>query len=324
MTTPFPTYLSFLGIAKETVVGTAVAATNFIPVTSLKPVDNQQYLVDKGIRGSYGEEFGEILGNYHTTYDYDGDVFPDVIGFPLAGLLGDVVTTGASAPFTHVMSLLNSGAGQPPTYTITDYDTLQTRQFPGFAYSDLSMKFNADGLLTAQAKGTAFPALNGIAKPTTSFTALQPVAGWTGVTQIGGATVDTVMEGDISIKRKLTIIDTVDNNPAPRNIFVGPLMVDGKMTIVAKDISALTAYLTNTQPSLDLNYTSGAGAALTQLKLHVSKAAYTVATQERGKDFMTHVVTFKAVLNSTDAGASGGLSPIKATLQNALPTGTYK
>lgn len=324
MTTPFPTYLSFLGIAKETTLGTAAAATSFIPVHSLKPVDNQKYLTDKGWRGVYADEFGEIAGTYHTTFDFDGDVFPDTIGFPLAGLLGDVAVTGTAAPYTTTMGLLNSGSGQPPTYTLTDYDSIDARQFPGFTFEDIALKFNADGLLTYSAKGIALPAINNLAKPTSSFSALPPIAGWTGVVSIGGTVVNTLLDGEVSIKRKLTVIDAVDNSNGPRNIFAGPVNVDGKMTIVTTDNSALNAYLTNSQPSLDVNYQQGTGTSAVQIKLHMSKCAYTAATLERGKDYLTTQVTFKAIANTTDVGASGGLSPIKATLQNAIATGTYK
>lgn len=324
MTSPFPTYLSFLGIAKEATAGTPVSATSFIPVHSLKPVDNQKYLTDKGWRGSYTDEYGEIPGTYHTTYDFDGDVFPDTIGFPLAGLLGDVTVTGASAPYSTGFALLNSGSGQPPTYTLSDFDSLDTRQFPGFTFEDIALKFNADGLLTYSAKGIALPAINGVVKPTSSFSALPPVAGWTGVISIGGSVVNTLLDGEISLKRKLTVIDAVDNSNGPRNIFAGPLSVDGKMTIVTMDSSALTAYLTNSQPSLDVNYQAGAGAAAVGLQLHMSKCAYTAATLERGKDYLTTQVTFKAIANTLDAGTSGGLSPIKATVKNAIAAGTYK
>lgn len=324
MTSPNPTFLSFIGLAKETTIGTPVAATSFIPVHTLKPMDNQKYLEDKGWRGSQTDVYNEVIGQYHTTYDYDGDVFPDTIGFPIAGLLGDVVVTGASAPFTTVCSLLNSGSGQPPTYTLSDFDSLATRQFPGFTYEDVAFKFNADNLLTYTTKGIALPAVNGVSKPTASFSALPPLAGWTGVCSIGGSVVNTVLEGDITIKRKLDIIDTVDNTLGPRNIWGGPLSVEGKLTLLTVDQSARTAFLTNTQPALDILYSGGAGAGAFSLQFHMSKTAYTAETLERGKDYLTSSVTFKALANATDAGASGGLSPIKVTLQNAIATGTYK
>jgi hypothetical protein len=44
---------------------------------------------------------------------------------------------------------------------------------------------------------------------------------------------------------------------------------------------------------------------------------------ERGEDFVQVSVDFNAQSNTTDAGASGGFSPISWTLKNAKPSGTY-
>jgi hypothetical protein len=320
MSDTFPTFLSFLGIAKEATPGTAVAATNFIPVTSLKPVDDQKYIEDKGIRGSFVDVYGEIPGKYNTAYDYDGDMFADTVGFPLAGLLGDVAVTGTAAPFQTEIALKNSGTGQPPTYTLSDYDAIDTRQFPGYVFSDLDFKFSADNLATISVKGLGLPALNNATKPVSSYSALPPIAGWTGAISIGGAVNDSVMECDVTIKRALTVINTVDNQKGPRNIFGGAVSVDGKLTIVAEDDSALLAYLNNTQPSLTVDYSAGPD---TQVMLEMDKCAYTATTIDRGKDFVQMMVTFTALANSANAGPSGGLSPIKATLKNPVAAGTY-
>jgi hypothetical protein len=51
---------------------------------------------------------------------------------------------------------------------------------------------------------------------------------------------------------------------------------------------------------------------------------YESADISRGKDYVELPISFKAVANSTDVGASGGYSPIKVTLQNAITSGTYK
>ncbi len=109
----------------------------------------------------------------------------------------------------------------------------------------------------------------------------------------------------------------------PAAIFLGPLTVKGKFQAFIDDDTELTRYLTNTQPSLDFNWTTGSGAALVQLKLHMTSAAYTNAKITRGKDYVAIDAEFEAVANLTDAGASGGYSPIKATLQNAVAAGTY-
>jgi hypothetical protein len=58
---------SYLGIAKEATKGTAVAATDFIPVAqdSVKPVDIIDPLYDQGLRGSNVHEL-QLYSGPHT------------------------------------------------------------------------------------------------------------------------------------------------------------------------------------------------------------------------------------------------------------------
>ncbi|MFJ2399858.1 phage tail tube protein [Streptomyces xanthochromogenes] len=320
---PQPTFRSFLGIAKETTFGTPVAATSFIPVKSMKPKDMQQLLDDQGMRGSMVDSYGKISGVLTSEYDFDGDVFPDTIGFPLAGVLGDVTTTGASAPYTHAMAVLNTGTGQPPSYTLSDYYTITTRQYAGAKISEVGLKFSGDGLLTYSAKATALGSASTSA-PTPSFTAIPPLAGWVGAVTIAGSASTILIDGECTIKRPVDPIHTVDGTAAPYALWSGPVSVSGKLTLVMEDDVQLLNYLNNSQPSLDINYSQGASAALVQVKLHMTKCAFTNAEIDRGKDYIALSVDYEAVANTTDAGGSAGYSPIKVTLQNALATGTYK
>jgi hypothetical protein len=85
----------------------------------------------------------------------------------------------------------------------------------------------------------------------------------------------------------------------------------------------LTRYLTNTQPAIVLDWAYGAGAAAVQIQATISDGAYTAAAIERSDDYVTITIDLNAIGNSTDAGASGGFSPIKWVLKNAKASGTY-
>jgi hypothetical protein len=319
---PHSSNLSFLGIAKESTLGTPVAATAYIPVDKPTPKDALTLLDDKGLRGSMVEVYNQIAGPKHSTFDFGGDVFPDTIGWMLAGVLGDLTTTGASAPYTHAMAVLNTSDGQPKSYTLTDYYATGTRQYAGAKFSELGFKFNGDSMLTYSAKATAF-ASNTTTVPTPSFTSIPPIAAWTGAVQINGTPVTTVLDGEVTIKRPVTVIQPVAGSQNPGNLWSGPVSVDGKMTLVMEDDTQLTNYLNVTQPSLDINFAAGTGASAIQVKLHMSNVTYSAADIGRGKDYVEIAVSFAARANSTDVGTSGGYSPIKATIQNAITSGTY-
>jgi hypothetical protein len=319
---------SYLGIAKEVTKGTAVAPTDFIPVAkdSLKPADIIDPLYDTGLRGSNIVNYNYIPGRTRSTLDFGGAVFADTVGYGIAGLLGSVATVGASAPFTHTISLKNSAASgaddQPISYTLTDFYAVDVRSYPGCQFSDFSLKFNADGMLEYDTKTTGFLSSD-VADPTPSFSTVLPTPVWRGTVSIGGSAVSTAMTGNIDMMRNVTPVYGISNVQNPFSVFLGPLEVSGKITFIMETDAELTRYLTNTQPAIVLNWSYGAGAAAVQIQATITKGAYTAAVIERGEDFVQVTVDINAQGNATDAGSTGGFSAIKWVLQNAKPSGTY-
>jgi hypothetical protein len=319
---------SYLGIAKEATRGTAVAPTDFIPVMkdSLKPVDIVDPLYDTGLRGSNVLNYNYIPGRTRSTVDFGGAVFADTVGYAIAGVLGSVATTGASAPYTHTISLFNSLTSdvdvQPISYTLTDFYAVDVRSYPGCQFSDFSLKFNADGMLEYDAKSTGFQS-ELVSDPTPTFSTVLPTPVWRGTVSIGGSAVSTAMTGNIDMKRPATPIYGISNTQDPYQVFLGPLEVTGKITFVMENDSQLLNFLNNSQPALVFNWAYGAGATAVQIQATLTKGAYTTGVIERGEDFVQVSVEFNAQSNTTDDGASGGFAPIKWVLQNAKPSGTY-
>ena len=319
---------SYVGIAKEATKGTAVAATDFIPVAkdSLKPVNIYDPLFDQGLRGSNTMNYNYIQGRSRSTFDFGGAVFADTIGYSLAGIMGAVATTGASAPYTHTISLLNSltsGAdAQPISYTLTDFYAVGVRQYPGCQFSDFSLKFNADGMLEYDAKSTGWVSST-TTDPTPTFSTVLPTPVWRGTVSIGGSAVSYSMEGNIDMKRAVTPIYGISNTQNPYQVFLGALEVTGSIKFVMTSDTELTRFLSNSQPAIVLNWAYGAGASAVQIQATITKGAYTAAVYDRGDDFVSVSIELNGQGNATDAGASGGLAPIKWVLQNAKASGTY-
>jgi hypothetical protein len=319
---------SYIGIAKEVTKGTVVAPTDFIPVAkdSLKPVDIVDPLYDTGLRGSNVVNYAYIQGRTRSTFDFGGAVFADTIGYGLAGLLGSVATTGASAPFTHTISLKNSLTSdvdvQPISYTLTDFYAVDVRSYPGCQFSDFSLKFNADGMLEYDTKTTGW-ASSTVADPTPTFSTVLPTPVWRGTVSIGGSSVATAMEGSIEMTRGVTPIYGISNTQNPYQVFLGALEVTGNVKFVMENDSQLINFLNNTQPAIVLNWSYGTGATLVQIQATITKGAYTAAVIERGDDFVSVAIELNGQANTTDAGSTGGYSPIKWVLQNAKASGTY-
>lgn len=319
---------SYLGIAKETTRGTAVTTpTDYIPViaSKLKPVDLIDPLYDEGLRGSMVKNYAYIPGRTRSTFDFGGMAFADTIGYAIAGVLGAVTTTGASAPYTHAITLENSATAaadaQPTSFTLVDFYAAAVRAYAGLMVHDFSLKFSAEGLLEWDAKSTGWASAT-TTTPTPTFSTITPTPVWQATVTIGGSTVSTAVSGNIDMKRSVTPVYGISNTQNPYQVFLGALEVTGKITFVMEADTELTRFLTNTQPSITINWAQGTGATATQIQAVMTKGAYVAAVIERSKDYVEVTIDLNAQGNTTDA--SIGYSPIKWTLQNAKPTGTYQ
>lgn len=399
---PQPTYASFLGVGLEPpgAYGVAVAPTAFIPVKSMTPMDKLVLLTDEGWRGAPVKTYSHTPGPLYAEYEFAGDVYADVIGYPLAGVLGDVtytgtytgsgtgslsvgsivgatsiqnsvtvasgtriqigtgataetvVTTGPAtgsgpftvpvpalqyihaissvvqpvqAPYSAAMALLCSGNFQPPSYTITDWNSNITGyQLPGARFSEVGFKFAGNGKLEYTAKATAMPTVVNASKPVFSNPPTAVMPGWECIVKIGGSSVGYTVDADITVKRTLEVIDTADGSQAPYAIWAGEAEASGKLVIVMEDDSKRAAFVAGTSTAIEANFVQGTGLTTQGVLLHSTNAYLTDAKVVRGKAYAELEVTFDADANTADVGASGGYSPIKATVTNQLLAGTYK
>ena len=320
---------SYLGIAKETTKGTAVTATNYIPVAvgKFKATDIIDPLFDEGLRGSLVKDYNYIQGRTRSTVEWGGTVFADTFPWAVSGLLGSVATTGASAPYTHTVSLKNSTAvaadAQPTAFTVTDFYAANIRQYAGCQVHEVGLTFNADGMLEYDAKSTGWLSATTTA-PTPSFTTVLPTPVWQATVTIGGSAVAYATEGSLTMTRPATPIYGISNTQNPYAIFVGALETKGKIKFVMENDTELTRFLSNTQPSIVINWAQGSGSTATQIQATLTKGAYHAAIIDRGKDFVEVDIDLTGIANTTDAGSSGGYAPVKWVFQNAIASGTYQ
>lgn len=317
----FATSRTTIGIAKEATKMTGVAPTAFIPVKKFDPDPKIAKLQDQGWRGSMGDNYGMQNGVQSAEISLSGDCFADTVGYLLSGVLGDVVTTGAAAPYSHKIALLNSGDGQPKSFSLTDTQAgLQARQYAGCQFTEVGFKWDPSGLLSYDAKAVT-KVSSTAATPTATFGTLAPIANWLCGVKFGATTQSNVQSGEINFKRDgaepIFTLGAAD----PYAIFVGMIAVDGKFTFVANDESAYTALTGNSGPGvITAGFSQGANA---QVNFTASNVQYDTVKITRGKSYVEVEATWQAILNATDVGASGGLGPSTVTVINSLPSGTF-
>jgi len=319
---PGATGFSFVGIGKETTKGTAVSATHYIPVTSMDGDDSCDILLDNGMRASMATSYGAVAGTKVGSFSMEGDVFVDTIGFPLAGIFGTGAFTGGT-PNTHLFTLNNEKTttkGQCPSYSITDFNGLQTRRYAAATQASLSLRLTAQELFTWSAGWTTNPS-DTLSVPTPSYGTLPPIAGWVGTVSVAGSANALVEEMDISISRNVTPVQTVDGTQAPALIWQGAMDVSGSIRFIADAEVEFLRYLnySGTPHAMEVTFTQGTA----EVKATLSQVVYTSAKVDRGDDFTQVTAQYQALANATDAGVSGGFAPCKVSLKNSIATGIY-
>lgn len=332
MPTTYPSVKQFVNFAKETTQGTAVTTgMTTMPVTSFEPQDDPNWLNDEGLRGSMGKMFGKIQGVQKGNYSINGAVFLDWLPAHLLNIMGDVATTGpVSSIYTHVISLLNSGTGQPPSHTFVDWQgltaTTNARVYPGCSHSQLVIKGNAEStLIEWTAKGacfwsSAFPT----SPPTSSPSAVAPMAAWRAELGFGGTVAGaknlTVRDYEITIDREISVQHTAQNSQAPFIIQRGPLGITAKFFVSKPSDETFLNYMrNNTQPQIQLLVSNGlSGASAQTLQVDMAAFAFDMAKINRSDPAVGYDVSGEAVFNTTNAGASGGFAPAKFTITNAV------
>jgi hypothetical protein len=328
----------FLAVGKETTQGTPVTPTATVLVEKFEAEDKINWLDDTSLRGSMPKKYGQIAGTGQVEWSLSMPWYADTFGWFAKAILGDITTTGAAAPYVHAISTLNTGASQPSALTLVHYQgtpaTYFARTYAGCCVSELSIKGNAESsLITMDVKGIGWPSAIAAAAPTSSPSTETPIAAWRYVLGIagvasGGTQVKTTGEFEISINRTLEPIYTGQNASTPFYIHRGDVEASGKLKFTAAaDETALTYMLNNTQPQIQLLMSNGvtptSDAAYRALQIDVQKGAFKTSKLDMGAAAVAYDVEFDAIATTTNAGASGGYSPIKLTVSNAVVASTY-
>lgn len=312
---PFASSKRALHIAKEAVKGTAEAApTSSIPIRDFSGNREKTKLPDMSLRGSAVDTFSEADGVYHGVFSIEGDVFVDTIGHLLLAILGEEAISGAG-PYAHAFTSLNSGDQQPPGHTLWDNYSVSVRRHFGAQLSALNFSWEDGGLLAYSAEAQTMGDTV-VAAPVASYGALAPLAAWNSTCLIGGVAAYP-KSGSLNITRsEAGPIHVQDGLQSPRHVWVGALSVEGSCNLLMENDTYFQQFIDNTQPTLAFAFGSGA-AALTFL---MSKVSWRDPRPTADGGYMTLPINFKALGNTTDAGASGGYSPMKATLSNSRST----
>lgn len=239
------------------------------------------------------------------------------------------VVRPTQAPWSHAESLLNTAQAQPGSLSFVDWQgltpTTQARQYTGCCLSEAVIKGSAESeFVSMSGKGLGWLSAAAVSLPVAGATSAQPIAAWRALLGIagpasGGTQTKQISDWTFTIARQLKAITTAQGTQNPYIIQRGNLAVSGQITVaVPNDETWLNYMLQNTQPQLQFVLSNGlAGANLLSLQVDIQTGAYKTAVIQKN-EAMAYTLTFDAPANVTNAGATGGRSPIKITTQNAV------
>lgn len=326
---------SYLGLIAEATRGTTPGSgtVTYIPVAAPQVTPTQVFLRDEAFRGSPVMLYDQVQGVRHDLVEFKSYVYADTFPLLVKSVLGGTDTvTGASAPYTHAIPLLNNAAtgSQPSSYSIMDFDGANYFVMTGAQADEIAMTFGAEAAADGTVKFVANPYTSYTTAPA-PFTSLSlstehMVPSWDATIVVGGTTFNYISTGELTLARKTQPIFTMGQQ-APHVNFAGPLEVSGKFTAVV-DSNADTwstgtgaTALTRAPQTVVITLTDPNDASSgTQhsVQFTMSTVQFQDVKRTVGKEYTEVEVSFTASANSTDAAS--GFAPVKFTAVNAVST----
>lgn len=303
--------LGHLGLAKEVTQGTPVVPAFFVPYRSVSPETTFNPIRDESVRANSSVLQGLYQGAGESTFGFGGHPHMDTFGHLLAAIgLVDTVGATSGGRTAHTMK---ATAAQPPSYTITDFDVVEARAYPGMMLDELGLKVDVKGAVDYDAKWKGWPSA-AAATPVPSFTAEEPLIGWELTFTAGGASSTRVQSAEWTLARGVEVIHGSDGNQSPRETFADGLQCDLKASVLFEDLTDYNRFLSYATHAVVGAITQPVARGDSALTLTMTSAVCHKAAQGRDGKYVTLDLELSGVYNVTDAG------PVQALLRSTRAT----
>lgn len=300
-----------IGGLSNTSAASSAGNTNVTVASSAGFVIGQNVQIDSGIVS----EVVKVSNVAGSTVTFTG--YP--LRFNHANNATIQTVTGS---YTHRFNILNSGTGQPPTHTATDYTALTTtvgaRSYPSLCVSQLDFTGSAEALFMGKVAGNSWISAPAASTPVENTNFVVPVPAWRTNITIGSSAIYDIGQWAVAIKRTLQVYWTNQGFQNPYIIARGPLDATATLNFsVAYDETALLQFLNNTQPTLVINVDNGlSGLSHINYTFVFGIAAFIKSKITRSGVLIGYDDDVQAVANSSNSGGSGGLGPVTVIVTN--------
>lgn len=294
-------FRSHVGYVRETTYGsTSALGSRYIPVLSFNPgwKDEQEYIVDKGIRGAPSMDFAMYQGTRRTRAGYESYFYPDNCGIFLRGIFGGETVSGATAPFTHTFGSTDT----PASYSLFDFYGLGSgsseRLILGAQLESVEFSFTrANGALTVRPTWVGFGS-TGYAETTDAYTTQAPFRGWEAVMDYAGTTNTRILEFTSRLTRSVDLIYGGSNTQNPNARTIGPLEHTGTLSVYANASTELDRFLANTTGTFGVTMADSTNS----LTWTITDWRIEDVSLDRGGNFARWDVSWRGLYSATDTG----------------------
>lgn len=237
-----------------------------------------------------------------------------------------------TSPFTHNFQLLNmasstgSTSAQPPSYTVLHRNgiapSFNADQYLYGHVNELKFQAKKDGWFVWDGKVTSFTRSAPAQDYPPSFTTVKGLPSWRSTISLAAGQQFNVTDLTVALSRKLDIIPTADGTQDPYVIGMGPLTATFNMDFDVAGNENVLGYLeNNTQPTFSWTITNGgSGASLVSFSISAQLAGFKDTPLSIMQSFWGFKTGGSLIASTTNAGNSGGYSPLSVQLVNAVPT----
>lgn len=250
-----------VGLAKETVRGTAVAAAHWMPKTAVAFFDRTNKIHSEMNYGTIGDGAQAYKTNEWAEGTIETELNDRAFGLILLAAFGTLVTTGPSdSAYTHTYSLQNDNQHDSLTITLADPD--RTDQYALGMLNSLEFNVAPDEVVTVVADFMARTGRSVAAASPSYATAFNKFLGRHASVKIASVVGGLAAATALTLKSlKLTINkNTVQNNVLgtvwPDDILNRKFEITGEIELDLEDQTYRQLMLDNTYRAMRINFTN--------------------------------------------------------------------
>lgn len=297
-----------LGVARETTWGTGVVPAKYLAFDEYQPEDEIKTVVDNAKRGHLTKDYNVIRTTHRSMHDLEMPLYTNEIGYFLLGLFGGVTVSGVN-PYTHVFKVGTTAR----SLTLQHYDGYEETQYAGCVVDEVTIKGDADGIITVSVK---LQGKKGTVVSTTTATidtAIKPLVGTFASFTLDAVANTNLFGWEVSFKRSNKLHFGASNSQNPTKVTQGEIEATFKLTFDIEDDTEYDAFTDQASHTLVLTFN---GTASSSMVITFTAAHFEKASRDDGQENLRVDVEGRGVYNSTDGG------PCQVSLTNTTASYT--